>query len=496
MGRAAVISGRQALATIEDAVARLRSDESRLDAALRSAAEQAARLRAERMAAFRELARVRLDALSRESVVGELDAVERRALDLVAASRRSFDGLVDRRRQAEEAVRSAEAERHARAEALERAIDALGDLRASIEARMRESPGWGAQKARIDQAIHVAAEAEKKAAQAEADREEKRKPYEADPLFMYLWRRRFGTGEYRAGPFVRFFDRKVARLVGYDKARANYVMLNEIPQRLREHAERVQAEIGAERAELAAVERAEMEKAGAGPLAERAADARRALLEAERALVEAKQALADLDREHDAVVGADGPEREAVELLASADSRQDLQELYREAARTATPKDEAIVRRIEQTEAAIGQAEQEIGAIRNEMRQMAQRRADIERERDEFRRRGYDNPWGTIRNDQVLGQVLGGILGGVISSTVLRDVLQEGYHRRQSPWDSDYGGGFPFPLPGGDRGGGWSGGGGGSGGPWGDITDGLWGGDGGSFGGGEGGDGFSTGERF
>ena len=236
-----MISGRQALATIEDAVARLRADENALDSSLRSASERAARLRAERMEAFRELARVRLDALSRDTVVGELDNAERRALNLLADRRQNFERLSGERQKAEEAVRAAEKERHARAEALEDAIEALGRFRQSIEARIHANPEWAAQRQRIEAATHVAEEAEKKAAQAEGDREAKGKPYEADPLFMYLWRRRFGTPDYVSRGLVRFFDRKVARLVGYDKARANYVTLNEIPQRLREHAERVKA---------------------------------------------------------------------------------------------------------------------------------------------------------------------------------------------------------------------------------------------------------------
>jgi hypothetical protein len=87
----------------------------------------------------------------------------------------------------------------------------------------------------------IVAKAEEKAAQAEADREEKRKPYEADPLFMYLWRRRFGTREYQASALVRALDRKVAHLIDYETARVNYTMLMELPQRLREHAERLRA---------------------------------------------------------------------------------------------------------------------------------------------------------------------------------------------------------------------------------------------------------------
>jgi hypothetical protein len=86
--------------------------------------------------------------------------------------------------------------------------------------------------------------AEEKAAQAEADRAEKRRPYESDPLFMYLWRRRFGTRDYEAGNLVRYFDRKVAHLIGYEAARVNYAMLMELPDRLREHAERLKQEAG------------------------------------------------------------------------------------------------------------------------------------------------------------------------------------------------------------------------------------------------------------
>jgi chromosome segregation ATPase len=458
-----MISGRQALAQIEDAVARARADERRLDAALRAAADEAARLRAERTAAFRELARVKLDALQKDGVIGELDAAERRALAILSDRREAYEGLMERRRQVEEREQAAEKERHARAAALEEALDAIEALSARVEADARVSPEWAAQRRRIEEADETARKAEEKAEVAERDREEKRKPYEADPLFMYLWNRKFGTAEYRSGYLVRFFDRKVARLVGYDKARANYMLLNEIPVRLREHAKRVREEVAAERARLTAVEREALEKAGLGPLEARAEEARAALEEAEARLAEAKDELKRIDSEHDAsVLAGDTPYREAVEVLAAADSRQDLQTLYREAVQTPNPRDEALIRRIEGTETAIGQAEARMGAIRREMRDLVQRRAAIERERDEFRRRGYDNPYGGFGNEQVLANVLGGMLGGILQGAVLRDVLNQGYQQRRGPWDSDFGGGgpFQFPFPGGGGGGGFTTGGG------------------------------------
>ena len=78
-----MITGREALFSIEQAISRVRADEGRLDAALRSAMNEAARLRREEANGFRVLARVRLDAMMREQVIGALDADERRALAMI-----------------------------------------------------------------------------------------------------------------------------------------------------------------------------------------------------------------------------------------------------------------------------------------------------------------------------------------------------------------------------------------------------------------------------
>jgi hypothetical protein len=472
-----MISGRQALASIEQIVAQARNEEGRLQRALDGALEEAARLRMERMEGFRQLARLKLDPVAGKDVLGEIDAAERRALDLLAERRKTGERLIGRRREAEEAERRAEADRHDKAAAYEAALDAIHALRTQVEAETRISGDWASARVQVEGAAAIVGKAEAKAAVAEADREEKRKPYEADPLFMYLWRRGFGTSVYRASFLVRYFDRQVARLVGYDTARANYASLNEIPQRLREHVVRVKADVERERARLHEVERAALVRAGIAPLETRAAAAKAALDEVERALAKAKAELADFDRMYDtSVLEGDAPYREAVELLAGADAQQDLQRLYREALTTSSPEDETIVRRIEQTERAIGNAEGKIGGLEHQINELAQRRVAIEHERDEFRRRGYDQPYSTFGNEAVLSSVLGGILGGLLQGTVLRDVLQGGYHRKPGPWDSDFGGSsFPFPHDGGSGG---------------SSSDGGW------MGGPSGGDGFDTGGSF
>ncbi len=499
-----MISGRDALASIEQTISKARTNEGQLDAALRSAEEEATRLRADRSAAFRQLARIRLDAFVQEgpeqpALIQQLDNAERRALDLVKDRSFELKQQAATRKSLFDAVQTAEAERHKRAEVLEQALAALEGVRRAAEPKIRASAAWKAQQARITAAEAIADESDKKAKQAEQDRITKGKPYEADPLFMYLWKAKFGTADYEAGFMTKFFDRMIARKVGYPDARANYSMLTEIPVRLREHAERRKLAIETERQGLAQAESVALSEVGAGDLVARVEKARQSLIEVERDLSGRKRKLEEFET-NTAAAAADPAYEQAIGILAEADSRADVRELYADASRTRTRDDDKAVRQIEGIEQKLAKAEGEIDQIRAETRDLARRRADIERERDHFRKRGYDNPYGGFGNEGILGQILGGILQGAVQGTILRDALRDGYRQRDNPWGGGQSGGSVFgpwsvpdnsPSPP-SSGGQWvppwlDSGSSGGGGSW------FPGGGGGGSGGGGGGDGFSTG---
>jgi chromosome segregation ATPase len=443
-----MISGRQALAQIEQTIEKARQQEAKCEQAYAAATEEVGRLRIQRTEAFRELARLKLDAITQDKVVGQLDAAERQAISLLDSRREALRQLTERRRQAEERVRQAEAQRQAATDALEKAVADADAIRKAVEARVSTNPEWIAARARVDEVTGQAQQAEKKAVQAETDRDEKRRPYEADPLFMYLWTRKFGTAAYRVNPFSRAMDRLVARVVGYDRARANYALLNEIPERLREHARRILEDLRQERDRLRMMERQALVDAGIEAAEAGAARAQAALAEAERRLAETREALAALDRSYDtSVLEGDAPYREAVELLAAADEREDLNRLYQEALATPTPRDEEIVRRIQATDVMITRALRQAVDAHRQLRETAQRRAVIEREWEELRHQGYDTPYGTFGNEAALGNVLGGVLTGAIGGAILGQVLRGGFHHGPSPWDSGFGGGLPIPPP-------------------------------------------------
>lgn len=431
-----MITGREALATIEQAIGRARSSETELDSALRSAEEEAARLRAERAKHFRMLAKVRLDSFMQDGVSGSLDSAERRALELVHTRSMELKEQAAGRSSRFSAVRKGEDLRHDRASQLEQALAGYEAIRKASQGKIEASAPWKAQLAVISNAEKIAEESDKKAHLAEADREEKRKAYEGDSLFMYLWREKFGQAEYQGGLIARFFDRMIAKKVGFADARANYSMMNEIPLRLREHAERRKQAVREAKDGLAQAEAEALKSLGAGDLVGKVASARQALILAETALSSAQ---ADLKAYEDVInAGKEDPAySEAIEILAEADAREDLRELYREARETKTRDDELVVGQIEMIDAKLTRTEKEIEAIREDARSMARRRAEIERERDQFRRRGYDNPYGGFANESILGHVLGGILQGTIQGTILNDALKDNYRQRANPWNQD-----------------------------------------------------------
>ena len=186
-----LVSSRDALSEVENAIAGVRSNENRLAAVLTSAAGEAERQRKQLADSFRGLALIRLDALVRNEIVGDLDAAERRALDLLRTHKSKLDQLLIRHGGAQSTVVAAETDHRAKTAAVETAGEPIKALQHDVEQKLSSDPAWTTQNTRVADATNTAQAAEEKAKQSEADLAAKRKPYEADALFMYLWKRKF-----------------------------------------------------------------------------------------------------------------------------------------------------------------------------------------------------------------------------------------------------------------------------------------------------------------
>src|SRR5690606_18669203 len=91
-----MISVVETSSSLERAVRALREDEQRLAAAMEVSKAEMARLRAEQAELLKSLARIRLDALQQNQIVGELDDVERRALSFLRQQKEELAALAER----------------------------------------------------------------------------------------------------------------------------------------------------------------------------------------------------------------------------------------------------------------------------------------------------------------------------------------------------------------------------------------------------------------
>ncbi len=450
-------TGRQTLGEIEGALTKLRREEGQLDSALASAAGQAERLRAERVEALRELARIKLDEMTAGRLVRNLDAAESRALQVLENRRLRLEALNRQHETVMADVDRAEAERHAAAAAVEAAVEEIDEIRAKAEARIGEAPAWKDARKSFEAADSIATQAERKAATSEAELSEKKKPYDNDPLFAYLWERNFGTAGYSAGNLVRMIDRKVADFIGYGESRGSYAMLTEIKVRLREHAARQRRAADDLKATLAGLERQAMVTAGIEPKERALAEARHKLAAADADAERRRKQLDEIETERTSLVatGSDTSYAEALQTIADADAHDDIGTLYREAQRTGTPTDDMIVRRIGGLGERLQGFDKEMADLRKTAREIAERRGEVERVRERFRTSGYDHPNATFRNNNEIGVVLGQILEGVVRSGILWDILRGGFGTRRPRGRPDFGSPtfpFPFPMPGGGEG--------------------------------------------
>lgn len=445
-------SGLQVIGSIDDAFARAQQQTGAVSSRMNDLSNRLLQIRNEESEAYRSLAGIRLGLAEGDPLIERLKSID--ASVHTALQRRStvtaeIDSEISALSTESQALQANRTMAAAAVEDCQHAFDAAAD---ATRARLEQTRPYQQQIEAAQRADQVAAAAESKTQQAEADRAEKGEPYEADELFQYLWKRGYATSAYRAGIFTRMMDGWVARLAGYDKARASFAMLNEIPRRLAEHAERQRELANAEKVRLSELQDAALQEGDAG--ARRAElDEAEAKVDAidDRVEVNAKKLIDAHDRRAKMIAGDDPTIRTATKVIEDALRQQDLRTLRDQAERTRTPEDDVAVARLEQLEseeqrivAALKQTKIDQDKHRKEM-------AEIESLRRDYRRRGYnrgmfDEAGFGGAGGALLGSLLGQVLGGAIS----RDVFWGEVGRRHQP-----------RMP---RGGGWGGGFGGGGG--------------------------------
>ncbi|WP_295456365.1 hypothetical protein [uncultured Thiodictyon sp.] len=421
-----MVSGRQTLARLEEAVTAARAQAAAVQGELAAVNQQLQAQRDRETKDYQDLARLRLGELGDTTLVERLDQAQLTVAALLAPRQTALAELQAQLETAAAAARALAAQRTSEAAAVDAAAQALDAAQARTQARLAADPDYQGRRERAQAAQRTAAQSEEKATQSAAEREQKGASYRADPLFMYLWERRFGLPEYRGWGLTRSLDGKVARLIGFADARANYDRLNAIPERLREHAATLKAQAEADFAVLRSLGEAARVADGVPALEAQLAQAQTQLAATEERLIQAESAREVLQaRTSRYTCGEDEHSRQALEFLSAELTRDDLLELRRAALATPTADDDLIVARLMQAEDERRRLEASVQGLHEALADQQRRVAEAQALCADFKTSRYDRAGSSFDNEAVITTALAEFVRGTADRQRVWRTLQE-----------------------------------------------------------------------
>lgn len=441
-----MLSGRQTLFQLSSTLQSARSELQRLDQELQANSLTMAANRQQQAQALKQLAAMRLDAIREGEVAKRIDAADYKVREILDRRRDAISQLHERVARATEALSALEQQRDRLHEEVDAAAQALAEREAEVQGKLQSDPAFQAQLDKTRTADAVAVSAEEKAQVVAEDRREKGRPYEQDPLFMYLWERHYGTSEYRANPLARLLDAWVARLCKYQSARPNYWMLQEIPRRLLEHAERKRANVESELDALQSLEEQAAEAGGVHQAKAALTSAEQKQDEVDEEIAQSEATLRELQTEQSQyAAGDDRFIAQSLGILSETLQRQDVTDLTRLARATMTAQDDAIVDDLRDLRAEESALEDELDRNRSLHAEHLRRVQELESVRRKFKQHRYDDLRSGFDKGDLIASMMREVLGGAIRGGALWNVLQQ-YQRYRDvagAWPDFGSGGIP-----------------------------------------------------
>lgn len=446
-----MLSGSAALGEINQTLARVRRDFTSLDNVMQSSSSALTRNQLQQTRILRALASDRMERLESGKLASTVDSADAAANEVLLQRERALSNLAQKMHEGGQALEQAEAQREALHQKVDVAAQELAELEAEVQRLLEGDEGYQQQLETAYEARDIASQAEEKTALAVKDRQEKGLPYESSKLFSYLWKQNYGTSQYRSGGLFAALDDWVAGICDYNKARANYWLLLEIPRRLEEHARIVSQRAEAELGKLQELETKVANAAGVDL-------AQQQLLEAE---TDQDVCDADIDQielslsevqEHlnRFANGEDDFTKRCLDGLEAAYSARDMDRLERMVVQTPNRSDDELVSELVDLRQEQRLIREEINDNKQMHRQHADRLKDLEDVRRRFKRHRFDDLRSSFGNESVIRMVLEEFLRGAVRGSGVWDTLkrQQRYRDVGGAWP-DFGSGS---LPRGRRG--------------------------------------------
>ena len=434
------IDGRSALLRVDSVIGNARNALGTAIEAAEALNNDLAAVRQQQAKAWHDLAEVQIVEADTAEEAAALAGLDSEVGELVASHEAYLEKLLADLDSAAAEITQLEASRAGAAGALDAAIEIYEAKVEEVETALEEDEAYRDLVESAAEAETVSERARAKLELARADMAEKGEIFRSDPLFMYLWERRYRTPDYKAGNIARMLDGWVAGLCSYEKSYRNYERLVELPEWLNGHVASMEEKEEEAETALADFEAAALSKAGGDALAAAVEAERTRLAGIDARIAEAEAHHLEIsERQHAAERGEAGPAAEARTRLAEALKKQGFPELRVLAAQTVTPEDDTLVDQLvtlRRDEMAMElRLEQDKGLP-------ARRRGDLgrlEAFRRAFKASNYDSAYASFRGatlDEVIAQL---VAGRIEPQDAVRN-LSRGMRRSTPRTDPRFGG--------------------------------------------------------
>jgi len=432
------------LASIDSSLQELRGKISRVEQQVAERNNRLLALQQEEINNYRELSRLRVDILVSDQLITIGDDADKIVQGLLDQRQEGLQKLHDDMAASEQLRSDLEHRREKQASLVEEAAETVDIAEKKTQDRLDDDPAYQKQLQITREMERTVRHAQDKAAQREEELENKGRPFQDDPLFMYLWNRKYSTVEYQANGLTRWLDEKVAKLIRYGEARVNFSKLQEIPRRLREHAVQVEQKAKQEFEVLKALDTQARKEDGIPPLEEVFEQQEAELKKIDEQIEQAMARQQELEQQKSNYsTGTDKYYQKAVDYLTSELRRDDLRDLRIQAQVTPFPEDDIIISHLLEQEALEQDLHDGITQLKRLNVSQQQQLDELGSLRSEFIRKKYDRPGTGFFDPVIISSMLGNLISGVLTSDAFWRILQQ--QRRHQPRSADPGfgsGGF------------------------------------------------------
>lgn len=441
------LSGPDALRALEEALRDIRREEDEIAKRAARGAEVLLKHYAQEAELYRLLGATRLDTEARQvqtRLIAEVNSKVETAISRYEAGFADAEAAVQH---AEADLSRGNAERSALQSEASRYDDELNSHVAVVRPRLVSDAGYAAKLAAARELAVTAEAAVAKAALAESERGEKLEPYRRDVLFSYLSDRFFGTAQYASSGVFAALDARLARLIGYDRSAAIYRTINELPLRLRQHAEQLQERARAAAADVANIESSAIDSAG-GRNARQAIETlvpRIDALDKENVVLQDRRDAAIAERT-DLARGNNLLYASVFEELTGLLGRPSLRPLLLTARDEPHEDDASVVSQLEDLAQRVKDETAEAEEYAEALKVLAERRRDLEDIQYEIRQHGLDNPQARLGDDRLVQDILNAFLRGGLSAAGYWDKWRQS-HSWTAPGYGGPGGGWGRLAP-------------------------------------------------